>query len=68
MERTTVGWGSGLLGVVIFSGSLPATRAAVVDFTPIFSPRHAPRSPHCSARCVSSRFAKDRPDAPIWCR
>lgn len=36
MERTTVGWGSGLLGVVIFSGSLPATRAAVADFTPIF--------------------------------
>ncbi|MBR0715843.1 DMT family transporter [Bradyrhizobium liaoningense] len=36
MERTTVGWGSGLLGVVIFSGSLPATRVAVADFTPIF--------------------------------
>lgn len=36
MERTTVGWGSGLLGVLIFSGSLPATRAAVADFSPIF--------------------------------
>ena len=30
------GWGSGLLGVVIFSGSLPATRVAVADFTPVF--------------------------------
>ena len=36
MERTTEGWGSGLLGVVIFSGSLPATRVAVADFSPIF--------------------------------
>lgn len=30
------GWGSGLLGVIIFSGSLPATRVAVSDFTPLF--------------------------------
>ncbi len=30
------GWGSGLLGVVIFSGSLPATRVAVADFSPLF--------------------------------
>jgi drug/metabolite transporter (DMT)-like permease len=36
MERPTAGWGSGLLGVIIFSGSLPATRVAVADFSPIF--------------------------------
>ncbi|WP_027170973.1 DMT family transporter [Methylobacterium sp. 10] len=36
MQRTTAGWGSGLLGVIIFSASLPATRVAVADFTPIF--------------------------------
>jgi drug/metabolite transporter (DMT)-like permease len=36
MDRTTVGWGSGLLGVMIFSGSLPATRVAVADFSPMF--------------------------------
>ena len=36
MERTTAGWGSGLLGVVIFSGSLPATRMAVAELTPLF--------------------------------
>jgi drug/metabolite transporter (DMT)-like permease len=36
MQRTTDGWGSGLLGVIIFSGSLPATRIAVGDFTPLF--------------------------------
>lgn len=33
---TTEGWGSGLLGVIIFSGSLPATRVAVGGFTPLF--------------------------------
>ncbi|MFZ5734585.1 MAG: DMT family transporter [Pseudomonadota bacterium] len=36
MERTTAAWGNGLLGVIIFSGSLPATRAAVADFSPLF--------------------------------
>jgi len=34
--RTSEGWGSGLLGVIIFSGSLPATRIAVGGFTPLF--------------------------------
>jgi len=36
MERTTAGWGSGLMGVILFSGSLPATRVAVADFSPMF--------------------------------
>lgn len=36
MDKTTAGWGSGLLGVIIFSGSLPATRVAVADFSPMF--------------------------------
>ncbi|MBE7209812.1 MAG: DMT family transporter [Gluconacetobacter diazotrophicus] len=30
------GWGQGLLGVAIFSGSLPATRVAVQAFDPVF--------------------------------
>jgi drug/metabolite transporter (DMT)-like permease len=36
MDRTTEGWLCGLLGVLIFSGSLPATRIAVADFDPLF--------------------------------
>ena len=36
MDRRTAGWGNGLLGVLIFSGSLPATRVSVADFSPIF--------------------------------
>jgi drug/metabolite transporter (DMT)-like permease len=35
-QRTAAGWGSGLLGVIIFSGSLPATRIAVGGFSPFF--------------------------------
>lgn len=30
------GWGSGFIGVLIFSGSLPATRVAVASFSPVF--------------------------------
>jgi drug/metabolite transporter (DMT)-like permease len=36
MQRKTGGWGSGLLAVIIFSGSLPATRIGVSGFTPLF--------------------------------
>lgn len=36
MKSSMDGWGSGLLGVIIFSGSLPATRVAVADFSPLF--------------------------------
>ncbi|MFK3967540.1 DMT family transporter [Ensifer adhaerens] len=36
MDKTTDGWMSGFLGVLIFSGSLPATRVAVMDFDPVF--------------------------------
>lgn len=36
MTRTHEGWRNGLLGVIIFSGSLPATRVAVAGFSPLF--------------------------------
>jgi drug/metabolite transporter (DMT)-like permease len=36
MDRTGSGFINGLLGVIIFSGSLPATRAAVAQFDPAF--------------------------------
>lgn len=35
MDRTT-GWINGFFGVLIFSGSLPATRIAVMDIDPMF--------------------------------
>jgi len=36
MDKKTSGWINGFLGVVIFAGSLPATRVAVADFDPVF--------------------------------
>ncbi|SDB01982.1 DMT family transporter [Bauldia litoralis] len=36
MDRVTSGWINGLIGVVIFSASLPATRVAVMQFDPVF--------------------------------
>ncbi|MBX5193322.1 DMT family transporter [Rhizobium sp. NZLR3b] len=36
MDRMTSGWINGFIGVVIFSGSLPATRVAVMQFDPVF--------------------------------
>ena len=36
MDKTASGWVNGFIGVLIFSGSLPATRVAIVDFDPTF--------------------------------
>ena len=36
MQSAGSGWGNGLLGVIIFSGSLPATRVAVGGFSALF--------------------------------
>lgn len=35
-KKSSSGWLNGLLGVLIFSGSLPATRVAVLEFDPVF--------------------------------
>ena len=35
-ERRDAGWIAGFVGMLIFSGSLPATRVAVLDFEPLF--------------------------------
>ncbi|XUM23977.1 DMT family transporter [Bradyrhizobium oligotrophicum S58] len=36
MKGSVEGWGSGIVGMTIFSGSLPATRAALEGFAPLF--------------------------------
>lgn len=35
-DKVASGWINGFIGVLVFSGSLPATRVAVADFDPIF--------------------------------
>ncbi|MCP1997040.1 DMT family transporter [Flavobacterium sp. HSC-61S13] len=36
LEKQSNGWVNGFIAVVIFSGSMPATKVAVMDFNPIF--------------------------------
>ncbi len=36
MDDQARAWGNGLMGVIIFAGSLPATRVAVAQFDPLF--------------------------------
>lgn len=36
LDNNTQGWINGFIGVLIFSGSLPATRLAVMEFDPVF--------------------------------
>ena len=36
MQQSTRGWINGIIGVAIFSGSLPATRVAVLGLDPLF--------------------------------
>ncbi|WP_338666015.1 DMT family transporter [Pararoseomonas sp. SCSIO 73927] len=36
MDRSGQGWAHGFVGMATFSGSLPATRAAVADLSPLF--------------------------------
>ncbi|MGN6223352.1 DMT family transporter [Pseudoxanthomonas sp.] len=36
MDKASSGWINGFIGVVIFAGSLPATRVAVLDMEPVF--------------------------------
>ncbi len=36
MNKLSSGWLSGFIGIIIFSGSLPATRLAVTGFDPLF--------------------------------
>lgn len=36
LSTATQGWINGFIGVLIFSGSLPATRLAVLEFDPVF--------------------------------
>jgi drug/metabolite transporter (DMT)-like permease len=36
VDKNASGWINGFVGVLIFSGSLPATRVAVMEFDPVF--------------------------------
>ncbi|HXV29521.1 MAG TPA: DMT family transporter [Sinorhizobium sp.] len=62
MERTASGWINGMLGVMIFSGSLPATRVAVMDFDPIFLTVARATIAGALAFCLLLAFRERRPE------
>ena len=66
MDRTTDGWVSGFLGMVIFSGSLPATRLAVADFDPLFLTAARAAIAGLLGLALLSLFRQARPQARDW--
>lgn len=61
-EKTSGGWVNGFIGVVIFSGSLPATRVAVLDFEPVFLTVARATIAAVLALCVLLIFKEKRPE------
>ncbi|AKV09126.1 transporter [Pseudomonas fluorescens NCIMB 11764] len=60
-ENFTSGWLNGLIGVVIFSGSLPATRVAVLEFDPVFLTVARATIAGVLALCLLWLFKEKRP-------
>lgn len=60
-EKTASGWINGFIGVLIFSGSLPATRVAVMDFDPVFLTVARATIAGLLALCMLLIFKEKRP-------
>jgi len=61
-EGTAGGWINGFIGVLIFSGSLPATRIAIVDFSPVFLTVARASIAGLLALCLLLIFKEKRPN------
>ncbi|WP_426123254.1 DMT family transporter [Pararhizobium sp. PWRC1-1] len=61
MDRMASGWINGLIGVVIFSGSLPATRVAVMQLDPVFLTVARAAIAGLLALCLLLVFRQKRP-------
>jgi drug/metabolite transporter (DMT)-like permease len=61
LEKNTSGLINGLIGVVIFSGSLPATRVAVLEFDPVFLTVARATIAGVLALCMLWLFKEKRP-------
>ncbi len=60
-EKTASGWLNGFIGVLIFSGSLPATRVAVLEFDPVFLTVARASIAALLALCMLLLFNEKRP-------
>jgi len=61
MEKTASGWINGFIGILIFSGSLPATRVAVLEFDPVFLTVARATIAGVLALCILLLFKEKRP-------
>ncbi|MCK1791322.1 DMT family transporter [Pseudomonas violetae] len=61
LEKTSGGWLNGFIGVLIFSGSLPATRLAVLEFDPVFLTVARASIAGVLALCMLWLFREKRP-------
>ncbi|WJH39379.1 DMT family transporter [Aliirhizobium terrae] len=61
MDRGLSGWINGFIGVLIFSGSLPATRMAVIGFDPLFLTVARGTIAGLLALCLLMLFREKRP-------
>lgn len=61
LEKNTSGLINGLIGVLIFSGSLPATRVAVLEFDPVFLTVARATIAGMLALCMLWLFKEKRP-------
>jgi drug/metabolite transporter (DMT)-like permease len=61
LRKNASGWLNGLIGVVIFSGSLPATRVAVLEFDPVFLTVARATLAAILALCLLLLFREKRP-------
>ena len=66
LDNNTQGWINGFIGVVIFSGSLPATRLAVMEFDPVFLTMIRATLAALLGLCLLGVFKEKRPTRQQW--
>ena len=64
--RGNRGWINGFIGVLIFSGSLPATRVAVLEFEPVFLTVARASIAALLGLCLVGLFKQQRPTRSQW--
>ena len=62
MDKMANGWINGFIGILIFSGSLPATRVAVMGFDPVFLTVARAAIAGLLALCLLLAFKEKRPE------
>ncbi|WP_159911278.1 DMT family transporter [Pantoea sp. 18069] len=66
MGKTSSGWSNGFIGMLIFSGSLPATRVAVMELEPLFLTGARAAIAGLLALCALALFRQQRPTPGQW--